>query len=423
MINLLEGTVRHYAWGSPTFIPDMLSLEPDGQPWAELWFGAHPTAPAKVTYLKAPASENGLYSLDKLIASDPIGILGPTVTSQFGRLPFLVKVLAASKPLSLQAHPCTEIAKTGFDREQALRIPLNASHRSFRDPHHKPELVCALNQFEVLCGLRDAEKTLMLLETIDTKALDPVRERLRTDSSPEGLRNLIGWLLSLEKHRAAKLVDLVVKACTSQQQTPSQNWQATPTQSCQQQTPSQSWDMVSTLGKHYPSDAGVIVALLLNHVTLKSGEALFLPAGNLHCYLRGTAVEVMACSDNVLRGGLTSKHIDADALLEVLDLTPSAVKIQQPELIDGVATYHTPVPEFSLLRVELESSQPVTLDGGPAILMCTEGNVHVKSTTRMNGVTLKKGQAAWADAYESAITVKGDAQVFCVHANPSTKKH
>ena len=393
MPELLEGAVRHYEWGSPTAIPELLGRPADGRPWAELWLGAHPLAPAAVGSQAVP--------LDRRIAADPQHAIGPAAAAEFGGLPFLMKVLAAARPLSLQAHPSAEQARLGFEREQASGIPLDAPHRSFRDTSHKPELVCALTRFEALCGLRDAAATLALLDDIGAAELDPVRERLGEDSSPGGVRSLIRWLLTLGGADASTLVGSLLRACTSA---------VAPLRPAGEDQPHRQHEgllsAVLSLGVPHPGDPAVVVALLLNHVVLQPGEALFLPAGNLHCYLGGTVVEVMSCSDNVLRGGLTAKHVDVETLLDVMDTTPAHPCVQRPELIGGVAAYESGVPEFTLKRMEVEPCRPVALGGGPAVVLCTDGAVDV------GGLTLERGLAAWVDFSEPPLELAGSATVF-----------
>ena len=414
MLDLLEGVVLHYDWGSATVIPEMLGESVTDRPWAELWLGAHPMAPAVVGASAEP--------LDKLIAADPAEALGASIAAEFGRLPFLVKILAVARPLSLQAHPSAKQARAGFEREQILGIPVDAPERSFRDCFHKPELVCALSNFEALCGLRDPAATLALLDGIHAEPLEAVRRRLRHDPSPGGLRNLIGWLLSLNREEVVESVDSVVRAC-------SQASDAAPGQMPEPVSAATAlFPVISDLGERYPGDAGVIVALLLNHVRLAPGEAMFVAPGSLHCYLHGTAVEVMACSDNVLRGGLTAKHIDIGALLDVMDTAPAQAQVQRLESEGGVTAYRAPVSEFALLRIQVEPSRPVRVAGGPAVLLCTDGCVDIDSLTCGRGVpvrasaglTLEKGRAIWVDAAEESIRLDGSGTVFHIGPGSST---
>ena len=399
MLEPLQGVARHYEWGSATVIPEMLGRPVTGEPWAELWFGAHPMAPAAVGANAEP--------LDELIAADPEGALGPSIAAEFGGLPFLVKILAVDRPLSLQVHPSAEQARAGFDREEILGIPVDAPERSFRDRFHKPEMVCALSNFEALSGLRNPAATIALLEGIQAEPLEAVRRRLRRDPSPDGMRDLIGWLLSLSGREASELVDSVLQACSRTADAASGQLSAP-------------LSVAAALGERYPGDAGVIVALLLNHVTLAPGEAMFVAHGSLHCYLHGTVVEVMACSDNVLRGGLTVKHVDVAALLDVIDTDPAPVRVQRPESVGGVTAYRSPVSEFALRRVQVEPNRPVTVPGGPAVLLCTDGRADVGSldsgggeaVRSLAGLAFESGQAVWVGAAEESVRLEGRATVF-----------
>ena len=380
----LEGAIRKYDWGSTSSIPSLLGCAEDGKPWAELWLGAHPSAPSVVGESRTP--------LDELIAADPAAQLGTAVTDRFGSLPFLFKVLAAAAPLSLQAHPSVPQAEAGYAREDAAGIPIDAPNRSFRDRFHKPELICALTDFHALCGFRDPVATLDVLATIDTAALDPIRDRLAVFSDVDGLGPLLEYLLTLPATDAAALVAPVVAACGVPGSDRHADVRA----------------MAAALGERYPGDAGVVTALLLNLVHLKPGEALFLGAGSLHAYLGGTGVEIMANSDNVLRGGLTTKHIDIPTLLEVVDAQPIEPVVQRPALVRGIASYDTPVPEFLLDRLDLDGSATVS---GPAILLCTDGAVDAGS------FSLERGAAAWLPAGDGIVELRGRGTVYRAGVN------
>ena len=380
----LEGAIRKYDWGSTSSIPSLLGCAEDGKPWAELWLGAHPSAPSVVGESRTP--------LDELIAADPAAQLGTAVTDRFGSLPFLFKVLAAAAPLSLQAHPSVPQAEAGYAREDAAGIPIDAPNRSFRDRFHKPELICALTDFHALCGFRDPVATLDVLATIDTAALDPIRDRLAVFSDVDGLGPLLEYLLTLPATDATALVAPVVAACGVPGSDRHADVRA----------------MAAALGERYPGDAGVVTALLLNLVHLKPGEALFLGAGSLHAYLGGTGVEIMANSDNVLRGGLTTKHIDIPTLLEVVDARPIEPVVQRPALVQGIASYDTPVPEFLLDRLDLDGSATVS---GPAILLCTDGAVDAGS------FSLERGAAAWLPAGDGIVELRGRGTVYRAGVN------
>lgn len=380
----LDGVIRNYDWGSRSSIPSMLGRAEDGKPWAELWLGAHPSAPSLVGETRIP--------LDELIAANPAAQLGPAVTDRFESLPFLFKILAAAAPLSLQAHPSVPQAEEGYAREDAAGIPVDAPNRSFRDQLHKPELICALSDFHALCGLRDPKATLDVLATIDTSALDPIRDHLAASSDVDGLKSMLEYLFALPAAEAAALVAPVVDACGVPGPGRHADVRA----------------MAVALGERYPGDAGVVTALLLNLVHLKPGEALFLDAGNLHAYLGGTGVEIMANSDNVLRGGLTTKHIDIPTLLEVVDARPIEPIVQRPAVVEGIASYDTPVPEFRLDRLDLDGATTVS---GPAILLCTDGVVDTASHP------LECGAAAWLSAGDGAVELRGRGTVYRAGVN------
>lgn len=416
----LHPAIRHYDWGSRTAIPDLLGLPASDRPWAELWFGAHPQGPALVGEAGTP--------LDQTVAADPVAALGPEAAACFGRLPFMVKVLAAARPLSLQTHPGAEAARAGCAREDGLGLPRTSPERSFRDDSPKPELICALTPFEALCGFRDPARTLVLLESIDTPALDPMRRRLAADPTPDGLRDLTAWLLGRDRAAAAEFNRQVAQACSPAPVSERAEGaarglglgQTAGERASGKEQGSDEWAaaraLVVDLGAQFPDDPGVAVALLLNRVTLQPGEALFLGPGLLHSYLGGTGVEVMASSDNVIRAGLTSKPVDIPAFLEVVSTDPVTPDIQRPAPVGGVADYRAPVREFSLQRIEADGE--VSVGGGPAVLLCTRGRARAREA-RAGGreagdLEIGPGGAVWVDARTTTVTLRGEATVFRV---------
>jgi mannose-6-phosphate isomerase len=371
----LRGTVRHYAWGALDAIPALLGVPADGRPWAELWFGAHPSAPASI-------ERDGQWRrLDEVIDDDPVGELGPSVIERFGpRLPFLVKVLAAGEPLSLQAHPSADQARAGFAREDQLGIPRTAEHRVYRDQWPKPELLCALDPFDALCGFRPVAETLAVLDALAVAELQPFAEVLRRTPTADGLRYLLGSLLTMPAGEQALLVSSVADAADHL---------------------AVAWPLermaLELLYARYPGDVGVVVALLLNCLRLAPGEAVYLGAGNLHSYLRGTGVEVMATSDNVLRGGLTPKHVDVPELMRTVDTSPLGDPVVRAH--DG--HYDTPAPEFHLRRVDVTGSARVDAHDGPQILWCSDGDF----------AGLRRGEACFL-RHGSGATLVGAGSVF-----------
>jgi len=353
----LHNTIQRYAWGSHEAMARLQGRPgPTAEPEAELWMGAHAKAPSRLVEPRVRAR-----SLLDAIEAEPVAMLGAAVHARFGpRLPFLLKVLAAAEPLSLQAHPDAAQAERGFAREEAAGIDRAAPHRSYRDPHAKPELVCALGPFVALCGFRAVDQTRALVEALGVPELRRRAEPLGSQPGGEGLAAVVSDLLTDPDPRP--LVDAVVEAAAK----PGDAWAR-----------ERAW--VVKLGEHYPGDPGVVVAMLLNLIELSSGEALYLSAGQLHCYLHGTAVEIMGGSDNVLRGGLTPKHVDVPELLAVLDRHAGPVPVLRPEPVSAMeATYETPAPVFGLSRLELPAhARWLGTPRGPEVVLAIEGVAHL----------------------------------------------
>ena len=388
-MELLTGVIQPYAWGSRTVIAEFLGVEPTGEPQAELWFGAHPLAPSLV---------DG-EPLDKLVADDPVGVVGRASVEVFGsRLPFLLKVIAAAQPLSLQAHPSREQAEAGYAREQAAGVPRDAPHRTFRDGWPKPELLCAIVETEALCGFREPEESYHLFEKLAVdSALELVAPLADADlPAAERLRVVFSRLLRLTPDERTVISEIVQAAGAVT-------------------TPDDLVSFARTAGElnaYYPGDPGVLAALLMNRITLQPGDALFMPCGNLHAYLSGGGVEIMANSDNVMRGGLTQKHVEVDELLTILDFTPGLRGLITPvEESRGVWRYPTPAPEFTLWRAEPHGG-PVAVPaaGSGRVLLVTVGELTARSSTAK--LDLVRGQAALLTAGEEAVlTGRGAAFV------------
>ncbi|MCZ2849980.1 mannose-6-phosphate isomerase, class I [Modestobacter sp. VKM Ac-2978] len=381
----LSSPVRHYPWGSRTVIPQLLGLpSPADQPYAELWMGAHPDAPSVLSDGR---------TLTEAIAADPAGLLGPTVRERFGdRLPFLMKVLAADKPLSLQAHPTTQQAETGFAAEEAAGIPHDDPTRTFKDPFHKPEILLAITPVEALCGFRPVEESLHCLAKLQLPELMPTIAALARG----GLRAAIPQLLALSKRRRESLVRAVAARAASFVAAHDPEFINT-------------YRWAATLAGTYPGDPGVVISLMCNHLRIAPGEAVFLPAGNLHAYLCGAGIEVMASSDNVLRGGLTSKHVDLAALIEVLDFTDGRVPVIHPVLGPGGLRYPTPVDDFDLTRVQVDVDPGVLTTAGPQVVLCAEGDAVLTGTD--GDLTVRQGESVFVPAGQ-AVTARGPAVLY-----------
>jgi mannose-6-phosphate isomerase len=345
--------------------------------------GAHPNAPSR-------SKARGL-TLGALIEADPLHELGATTSHAFGpRLPFLLKVLAADQPLSLQSHPNAEQARAGFDDEEKRGIPRDAPNRNYKDRSHKPELLCALGPFDALSGFRPIEDTIRLFDLLAVAELDGVLAPLAQRDLAETFRRVMTADPSVVAH--------VVAACAR----PSPHFAPDRALACR-------------LQQIYPNDIGILSALLLEHVHLEAGDAIYLDAGNLHAYLGGVGVEIMASSDNVLRGGLTPKHVDVPELMKCLHFAAEPTPILKPREVDACeGVYDTPAKEFRLSVLKI--STPIARDTiGPEILLTTEGSVQASGSE--GGVSVPRGSSVFIPASTGRYTLEGDGIVYRATTN------
>jgi mannose-6-phosphate isomerase len=389
----LQNTVQDYAWGSKTAIAELLGQPvPAETPQAELWMGTHPKAPSRVL------SDGHWRSLPKVIEDNPEEVLGKRVAKRFaGRLPFLFKVLAAAKPLSIQAHPDLAQARQGFARENKLGIPLDAPQRNYKDDNHKPEIICALTPFWALNGFRKIEEIIGLLERLQVHSLRREIDTLRTQPNSEGLRAFFHDLMILDEERRGKVLsESIASAEPRTEEDPLCHW-------------------MIKLNQEYPGDIGVLSAALLNLIRLEPGEAMCLPAGELHAYLEGVGIELMANSDNVLRGGLTPKHVDVQELLKILSFTAGEVDILAPQSFSsGEVVYPTPAKEFvlSVIAVEEDAVFRSKINRSVEIMLCTEGEAEVKDTGDESRTRLTKGTSIVIPAAVERYLITGKATLY-----------
>ncbi|GAA1348638.1 mannose-6-phosphate isomerase, class I [Streptomyces beijiangensis] len=386
----LANTVRPYAWGSTTAIPALLATAPTGEPQAEMWMGAHPGAPSRLD------RGQGAQPLSELIAADPEAELGTAAVAKFGpRLPFLLKILAAGAPLSLQVHPDLAQAQQGYEAEERAGVPIDAPHRNYKDANHKPELICALTPFDGLCGFRAPAEAADQLAALEVDSLKPYVDILRARPEEAALREVLTAVLSADP---AEMRATVTEAAAAAERLGGAH------------------APYAQIARHYPGDPGVIAAMLLNYVQLQPGEALFLGAGVPHAYLDGMGVEIMANSDNVLRCGLTPKHVDVPELLKIVRFEATGPGVLRPAVTSAAAAagsetgeelYETPIDEFRLSRYALpEDAAPVELPSTtPQILLCTAG------TPTAGEFPLTPGQSVFVPAGEKA-TLTGPGTVF-----------
>lgn len=428
-MDLLEGVVRAYAWGSRTDLADLQGrATPTEHPEAEIWFGAHPADPAML--VRPEAGDPKERSLLAVIDADPVGCLGASTARTFhNRLPYLLKLLAAAEPLSLQAHPSALQAAQGFAADNSRGIPLDSPVRNYKDDSHKPELIVAIDEFHALAGFRNPARTLDFLSALGVDEMAPYVDMLGRQPDEHGLRMLFTSWITLPQARLRELLPALLAGCARHvaagAEVPFAREAAT----------------IVELGAAYPGDQGVLAATLLNRVVLQPGEGMFLDAGNLHAYLSGVGVEIMANSDNVLRGGLTPKHVDVPELLRVLDFRP----IDAPVLVPkgpAPAWFDTPAPEFRLGAIVFDPAATDRVGTGgdprtggdpdtpaeagvgghvpngadvplpvgcPRIVLCTSGRALLRSQDAV--LEVPRGGAAWLDAGDVVVVAAAESEV------------
>jgi mannose-6-phosphate isomerase len=387
-MELLQPVIRPYAWGSRRGIAELVGRpSPAPGPEAELWMGAHPSAPSGVAGT----------TLDAVIAADPDRELGPECAARFGpRLPFLLKVLAAEQALSIQLHPSRAQAAAGFraENERGLAPP----DRNYVDDWPKPELLCALTPFEILAGLRPPSDAAALLRALAVPELAPLAAELAAATTAQALSRALAAILTWPA--PGDLVSAVVPACAA-------------LASARGPYAAACAAAVRAAGEH-PGDLGAVAMLLMRHAVLPPGQAVFMPAGGLHAYLHGTGVEILANSDNVVRAGLTGKHVDVPELLALLDPAVTVPILSPAPLAPGVSWFDTPAPEFRLYVAELPEPA-VTLPGaGPRIVLCTAGTAALDSACGQ--LKLARGESCFVSAADGPLRAAGPARLFLAAA-------
>jgi mannose-6-phosphate isomerase len=396
-IVLLQNEIKEYVWGSRTFISDLTGMpSPSKKPQAEMWMGAHPNASSMAI------KDNLQISLNDLIKDDPRGSLGISVAEKFSnRLPFLFKVLAAAKPLSIQAHPNKEQAIKGFVRENLKEIPLDSPGRNYKDQNHKPEIICALTPLHALKGFRGNQDIIDLMDKVDAPAAGLKTDLLRGHPEKVGLKGFFRSLLTMNKERQNLAIEMIMGKVNGMT------------------IPEPAFHWMKRLYNEYPGDIGVLSPLFLNIVSLEPNEALYIAAGELHAYLEGSGLELMANSDNVIRGGLTPKHIDVTELIDILEFTSNEPRIILPEDVgNNEAVYPVGSEEFILSVVHLKGagsesySHQGSLQRSAEIIICTEGKARMKELYSGEGLEVSKGMALFIPASVKGYIISGAATLY-----------
>ncbi|MBN2551900.1 MAG: mannose-6-phosphate isomerase, class I [Spirochaetales bacterium] len=390
---LLQNTIQEYAWGSRSSIPELLGQPaPAARPQAELWMGAHPKAPSRVIL------EEGKHpvelTLSELIARDPEGMLGPSVAARFGAaLPFLFKVLAAARPLSIQAHPDREQARRGFRRENEQGIPLDDHRRNYRDDNHKPEVICALTPFWALNGFRPVAQMIDLLQAAELTGIGGQVSALAASPDSAGLKSFFAAVMRLQQRDRQQAIREALEWAGRNPTADTARW-------------------ILRLAELHPGDIGVLSPLLLNLIRLQPGQAMFLEAGVLHAYLEGTGIELMANSDNVIRGGLTSKHVDVEELLAILRFEGRAPQlVEAAETAPGQRVYQTPAAEFRLAEIRVEAHRPHRSPGSGSVelMIAVRGEGRIEAGASLD---FGKGDSLLIPASTGGYRIHGSLHLF-----------
>ncbi|GAA0471520.1 mannose-6-phosphate isomerase, class I [Tatumella punctata] len=383
-MNRLINIIQHYDWGSKTALTELYGIENSaGQPMAELWMGAHPDASSSII------TAGRQISLADVIRDYPQQMLGAEVARRFSGLPFLFKVLCAASPLSIQVHPHKAAAEQGFAREQQAGIPHDSPLRNYKDPNHKPELLYALTPFRAINGFRSPRQIAGLLTPL--AGTDPLIAAFVARPGTEALKALFAGLLGMQGQDAARAVGRLSEV--------------------RAHLPGEAWQAVRELQQYYPQDMGLFMPLLLNVVQLQPGEAMFLYAGTPHAYLSGCGLEVMANSDNVLRAGLTHKHMDITELLANVDFTvshPEQLRVT-PVVSQDEFSFPVPVSDFSFAVHQLQAVPRALSWGGPLIVFCLQGEALCQCAGQQ--LSLHAGQSAFIGASERPLLVSGDGRL------------
>ncbi|MCG9630018.1 mannose-6-phosphate isomerase, class I [Vibrio sp. Isolate30] len=382
----LDNVIQNYAWGSKDSINQLFGIvNPNQEPQAEIWMGAHPNGCSKV----GGTGE----ALSNVIDENKVDVLGGYTAARFGELPFLFKVLAAETPLSIQVHPNKRKSEMGYERENALGIPLNASNRNYKDPNHKPELVYALTFYKAMNGFRPIEDIISLFEEANIPSLAIELNVLKANADSDALKAFFTAIMSLEgEKKEAALNEL----------------EAAHQRSAKTVMGREAMQYSKDFKQHYPGDIGLFAPLMLNTVELAPGEAMFLFAETPHAYVQGTGLEIMANSDNVLRAGLTPKYIDVPELIDNTifePIKPENIRLK-PVLKEGKMSYPIPVDDFGFDILSASDESKSQYLRSAEILFCVEGEATV--TSEGQSITLKPGESVFVSNNSSVYQYQGN---------------
>ncbi|MBI9104067.1 MAG: mannose-6-phosphate isomerase, class I [Spirochaetales bacterium] len=393
----LDNIVQNYAWGSKSSFTTLLGINnPENKPMAELWMGAHPKAPSM--------TDEG--PLGELIGRDPETFLGSIAANRFeGKLPFLFKVLAAGAPLSIQAHPSKAQAEEGYGLENTLKVPFDAFNRNYKDDNHKPEILCALTPFTAMWGFRSRDEIAAHFKAFGgLSEAEELIEHFSKSDDREALKGFLEGLMSMERGGQKRLIETCLKNCDGGTGDTDDTGYFSALVS--------KW--IKKFAELYPGDPGILSPLYLNILELKPGEAVYIPAGELHAYLDGTGMELMANSDNVLRGGLTPKNVDVPELLSCLSFSSRTPELVTPVSEAGVTVYPVPAEEFVLKKIEASGTSVNLVVDSAQIMICLDGTLlcTTGSGEEADSINLEKGDSFFVSAAAGLCRIEGHGSLY-----------
>lgn len=380
----LQNCVQHYAWGSISALPELFGFSnPEQLPMAEVWMGAHPSASSRIF------THGEWQSLEAEIAAHPFSMLGRATYQTFQQLPFLVKLLAADQPLSIQVHPSRHAAQQGLSRENKAGIPPDDPTRNYRDANHKPEIIYALTPFKALKGFKPFDEIAQAFQLLNWH--HPAVMAFIDNPTSDSLQQLFSTCLRLVEDEKQQVLTRLLQSIEQQEKPIGQT--------------------ILMMAKLWPADLGLLMPLFLNIIELQPGEALYLPAGTPHTYLQGVGMEVMANSDNVLRAGLTAKHIDIDELVANVQFREEKAEQLLLAPVISANQYHYQVPEtdFSLSIIAITSACSMLTQGLPQLLLCLEGELHLR--TAQQALRLSHGESVFIPADQGSFMISGKGQI------------
>lgn len=383
----MNNVIQDYAWGSSTSIESLFGIEnPSHKPQAELWMGAHPNGCSSATF------NDESILLSDLINQDKASFLSSVTAEMFGELPYLFKVLAAEKALSIQVHPNKQQAVDGYNKEEQAGIPLTAFNRNYKDNNHKPELVYALTDYQAMNGFRDFNESISLFKSMNLKSITHFVSAFEEQPNSMGLNVFFKNILSLSDDKKETAINELMAYAKVQCDSPL-------------------FALLVDLEIQYPNDIGLFTPLMLNVITLKPGQAMYLHACTPHAYIKGTGLEIMANSDNVLRAGLTPKYMDIDELMActLFNVTPFDSLLMTPEVIAGGVNYPIPVDDFNFSVLEMVNALPLNTTSAE-VLFAINSDMTV---THISGQTVivKKGHSVFIPAYTGQYILTSSGKV------------